>query len=42
MRGGSSGSDIPDGAVVLVDTDPSEPSARSFMAYEDAKKQGLF
>lgn len=43
MRGGVAGSDIPSQeAVVLVNPDPTNPGARVFMSYKQAKKEGLF
>ena len=43
MRGGVAGSDIPsEEAVVLVNPDPTNPGARVFMSYKQAKKEGLF
>ena len=43
MRGGVAGSDIPsEDAVVLVNPDPTNPGARVFMSYKQAKKEGLF
>uniref|UniRef100_A0A6C0K6L5 Uncharacterized protein n=1 Tax=viral metagenome TaxID=1070528 RepID=A0A6C0K6L5_9ZZZZ len=43
MRGGVAGSDIASqDAVVLVNPDPTNPGARVFMSYKQAKKEGLF